>query len=480
MEVENILVKENQLIKDALSILDKSGLGTIFVVDDSKKLIGLVTDGDVRRALLKSVSLDLSITNIMNREFVSLPIGSDNSTILKELNKKIKIIPLVDKEYKISDYASINRLRKIMIASPLLEGNELAYVSECIETNWISSQGKFVRQFESLFSDFHDDYHALAVSNGTVALHLALVALNVGKGDEVLIPNLTFAASINAVLYTGATPVLVDVEKDSWNIDITKVEKHISSKTKAIMPVHLYGQACDMDAVSNLAKKHDLLVIEDSAEALGSKFGDKYVGSFGDASTFSFFGNKTITTGEGGMVLFKDEEVAKRAATLRDHGMNKNKRYWHDEVGFNYRLTNLQAAVGVAQFEKLDKFVTAKRLLAKRYNDCLSQFPFLQTPIEKKNSYNSYWLYTFLVKSEAPFKREELMDYLNSHGIENRPVFYPLHVMPPYRDYGNKEDLKVSQEVSDIGMSLPSAVNLTELEQKYICDTIVDFIQSKL
>lgn len=479
MEIKDILILHIQTIREALILLDKSGLGTLFVIDGSDKLVGIVTDGDIRRGLLNEKSLNSIVSEVMNENFVSLSIEAQNSEILEQLNKRIKIVPLLHKDGKIGDYATINRLRRIMIASPLLGGKELANVSECIKTNWISSQGKFVRMFEKQFSDSHNNYYALAVSNGTVALHLALVALGIGEGDEVLVPDLTFAASINAILYTGATPVLVDIEEDTWNIDLIKAETLISKKTKAIMPVHLYGQPCDMNKLLDLSEEHNLIIVEDAAEALGARYNNQIVGSFGDASTFSFFGNKTITTGEGGMVLFKDKKIAEKAAMLRDHGMNKNKRYWHDEVGFNYRMTNLQASIGVAQFERLEHFIKAKRNIAKAYYSALSIFPFIQAPIEKENTFSSYWLYTILIKKEANFNREELMQYLESYGIETRPVFYPLHIMPPYVKYGNNEDLKVSAYVSDIGMSLPSAVNLSELEQEYICKKIVEFVDSK-
>lgn len=477
MELKDIIISKNNNLREALELLDKNGSGTLFVVNDLNKLIGVLTDGDVRRFLLKDVNLKVKVEVLMNREFTSLSIDTDNAKIIECLNDKIKYIPLLDAEGVIVDYASIDRLRRISICSPLLQGNELLYLTECVKTNWISSQGKYVRLFEKKFKDYHEGFEALAVSNGTVALHLALEALGIGEGHEVIVPDLTFAASVNAVIYTGATPVLVDVEKDSFNIDVTKIEKLITSKTKAIMPVHLYGQSCDMDAVVAIAKKHNLFIVEDCAEALGSLFKGRPVGVFGDVATFSFFGNKTITTGEGGMVLFKDSKIAHNASVLRDHGMSKEKRYWHDYVGFNYRLTNLQASVGVAQFERLEYFVQAKRNLAATYNVTLNKYDFFQTPIEKEGTFNSYWLYTFLVKDNAPFSREDLMDYLSKKGVESRPVFYPLHIMPPYKTYGNKEHLQTSTLISKSGVSLPSSVNLSELESKYICNSISDFIK---
>jgi perosamine synthetase len=475
-ELKLLLLAEKCTIKEALELLDKNAQGIVFVIDKNQTILGVITDGDIRRALLQGKSLDENVTTIMNNNFTSLPIDATSEVILQHISNKIKIIPLVDNDNRVVDYASIKKVRPISIASPVLSGNELAYVTECIRTNWISSQGKFVRLFESMFSDIHSGHSALAVSNGTVALHLALVTINIGAGDEVIVPDLTFVASINAILYTGATPVLADIDPLSLNIDVTKIENLITSKTKAIMPVHLYGNPCDMVAIMNIAKKHNLLVIEDAAEALGSLYNAKPVGTFGDVATFSFFGNKTITTGEGGMIVFKNPEVAQKATMLRDHGMNKSKRYWHDEVGYNYRLTNIQAAIGVAQLERLDEFVAAKRNIAHQYNNSLKDCGFFQLPQELNNTHNSYWLYTVIVKENAPFIRNEIMAFLDQLGIETRPVFYPAHEMPPYVKFGIKENLTNSTKASYAGFSLPSAVSLSNDEIDRVCKALQQFI----
>lgn len=479
MEISELIVIEDNSIRTALRILDKSGSGVLFIVNSDSVLVGIVTDGDIRRSLINDVSLEEKISEIMNKDFVSLPIRSSNQIILQTLSDKIKVIPLIDKDGKVVDFATRKRLRKIPIASPQLEGNELAYVTDCIKTNWISSQGKYVKEFEEIFSNYHNGYYALAVSNGTVALHLALEALGIGEGDEVIVPDLTFAASINAILYTGATPVLVDVDSQSWNLNPELVRAAISNKTKGIMPVHLYGQPCDMKPIVEIANEYNLKIIEDCAEALGSTYFGQPVGCFGDVSTFSFFGNKTITTGEGGMIIFKDQKVYEKASVLRDHGMSKTRRYWHDMVGYNYRLTNLQAAIGVAQFERLETFVNRKRNAAALYNSVLSQSPFFQIPIVSDGYFNSYWLYTFLIKENSPFDREEFMDYMTNRSIETRPVFYPLHEMPPYQNFGNSQNLHISKDISERGVSLPSSVNLTEEELNHICQAISEFVEEK-
>jgi perosamine synthetase len=475
MDVKDISVTEDQLLRLALLKMDSSGLGSIFVVNDDNVLVGLVTDGDIRRWLLTGLDLSRPIKEIMNKTFISLPVEADISEILNQLNEKIKVLPLVDKQNRLVDYATNNKIRRIPVSAPLLNGNELLYVTECIKTSWVSSQGKFVKKFEELFSNYHGNRKALAVSNGTVALHLALEALNIGEGDEVLVPDLTFAASVNSIIYTGAKPVFIDVNANSWNIDVDKIEERINSKTKAIMVVHLYGLPCEMNEIVKLAKKYDLFLIEDCAEALGSYYNDYPVGTFGDVATYSFFGNKTITTGEGGMVVFKDEEVANFAAVLRDHGMSKSKRYWHDFVGYNYRITNLQAAIGVAQFERLDEFVSAKKRIAEFYDRIFNSYSYFQTPLVEKTYNNSYWLYTCLIRTDAPFERSELMEYLLGKGVETRPVFYPIHKMPPYEQYVTHE-ISQSIDISNRGISFPSSSNLTNLDLEYIKKTITSFL----
>ena len=324
--IQSLLVHQNTSIKDALSIIDKNAQGIVFAIDDQSKLVGVLTDGDIRRALLRGISLNEPVSVGMQRKFVSRPVSTSSKDLILLLNDQIRHIPLVDENNIPVDYACPHRLHQIPIMEPSLTGNEIEYVTDCIKTNWISSQGMYVRKFESLFAEYCGYPYALAVSNGTVALHLALVALHIGPGDEVIVPDLTFVASINAILYTGATPVIVDIHIETWTIDPSEIEKKITSATKAIMPVHLYGHPCHMDEIMAIAKRHNLFVVEDCAEAIGSKYKNKIVGSFGEVSTFSFFGNKTITTGEGGMVLFRDKETHERAKKLRDHGMVPTKR----------------------------------------------------------------------------------------------------------------------------------------------------------
>ena len=366
--INQMCVTQNSTIEQALIAIDRNAQGICFVVDASECFIGVITDGDIRRCLLNGFDLGTQVNKIVNTKALALAYDTPSEEIQKRFTDKIKHIPLLDKEKRIIDYACVHRLHRIPVMEPFLGGNELAYVADCIQSGWISSKGIYVTRFEDDVAKFCEASHALAVSNGTTALHLALEALGIGPGDEVIVPDFTFAASINSVLYTGATPVIVDIEPETWTISIPEIEKAITPKTKAIMPVHIYGHPCDMDKIMALAKKHNLLVVEDCAEALGSTYRGKPVGAFGDAASFSFFGNKVITTGEGGMVIFQKKEHYELARVLRDHGMNPQKRYWHDVVGYNYRMTNLQAAIGVAQMEQIGTFLNKRKEMAKAYD----------------------------------------------------------------------------------------------------------------
>ncbi|KKP43500.1 MAG: hypothetical protein UR31_C0004G0006 [Parcubacteria group bacterium GW2011_GWA2_33_14] len=377
----------------------------------------------------------------------------------------------------------------IPVASPALIGNEKKYVLDCLKTNWISSIGKYVTLFERAFSKYIGVKHALTCSNGTVALHLALLALGIKNGDEVLCPTLTYIATANSILYVGAKPVFLDCQKDTWNIDPAKIEEKITKKTKAIIIVHLYGHSCDMEDILKIAKKHNLYVIEDSAEALGSKYllagrqgKGKMCGSFGDIATFSFFGNKVITSGEGGMVVTNNDELAKKVALLKNQGMDTNKRYWHPVLGYNYRLTNVQSAIGLAQLENIGKFILKRRRIAKMYSRYLKNIEGITLSLEKDYTFHSYWMYCILIEKEYGVDRDRLMSLLEKQGIQTRPFFYPIHTMPAYQalhHYG----LDVSEEISRKGISLPTFYDLSEDQVKYIAHQLVrlkkDIIKDK-
>jgi perosamine synthetase len=353
------------------------------------------------------------------------------------------------------------------VYQPSLQGNEKKYVNECLDSTWISSKGKFIKEFEDGFAKFIDVKHAASVSNGTVAIHLALVALGISAGDEVIVPTLTYIASVNAIAYTGAKPVFVDSLADSWQIDPAQIEQKITPATKAIMAVHLYGQACDMDALQAICKKNNLFLIEDCAEAIGTKYKGKHVGTFGDISTFSFFGNKTITTGEGGMVVTNDETLHERSTHFKGQGLAKFREYWHDVIGYNYRMTNICAAIGLAQLEQINTFIEKKKQIAGWYMANLkdSKFTFHH---EMENTYHSYWMCSILV--EQPEDRDIVREFLKTKGIETRPLFYPVHTMPMYSN--SFERFKVAENLGWRGINLPSYPALSEQNIIFICDAL--------
>jgi perosamine synthetase len=361
---------------------------------------------------------------------------------------------------------------RIPVYQPSLNGNEKKYVNECLESTWISSKGKFVNEFEAAFAKYTEVKYATTVSNGTVAIHLALMALGIGKDDEVIVPTLTYIASVNAIAYTGATPVFVDSLNESWQINPADVENKITTKTKAIMAVHLYGHPCEMDSLVAICKKYNIFLIEDCAEAIGTKYKGKHVGTFGDISTFSFFGNKTITTGEGGMVVTNDQTLYDRSVHFKGQGLAKHRQYWHDVIGYNYRMTNICAAIGLAQLENIEKILIEKKRVADTYRSCLESSPVIfHNPISN-DIYHSYWMCSILTKDAK--ERDALREYLNELGIETRPLFYPVHTMPMYS--GQFQRHPIAENLGWRGINLPSYPELKKEEIEFICFEIKNFM----
>lgn len=361
---------------------------------------------------------------------------------------------------------------KYPVYQPSLSGNEKKYVLECLDSSWISSKGSFVHKFEGEFKTFIDVKHATCVSNGTVALHLALVALGVGVGDEVIVPTFTYIASVNAITYTGATPIFVDSLKETWQMDPEDVKRKITSKTKAILAVHLYGHPCNMEAIVHLCKENSLFLLEDCAEAIGSEYKGRHVGSFGDISIFSFFGNKTITTGEGGMVVTNDHTLYDRSVHFKGQGLAKHRQYWHDVIGYNYRMTNICAAIGLAQLEQANKFIERKIHIANLYKETLKSTN-IQFHNEHQDVKHSYWMCSFLVPEAS--QRDPLREFLSSKGIETRPAFYPVHTMPMYSQKFQRHP--VAEDLAWRGINIPSYPSLTDDQVIEISENVNDFFK---
>ncbi len=358
----------------------------------------------------------------------------------------------------------------IPVYKPSITELEKKYVNDCLDSSWISSKGHYVDTFEKEFAKKTQVKYATSVSNGTVALHLALLALGIGPGDEVIVPTFTYIASVNAITYCGAKPVFVDSLKESWQVNPFDIVRKISSKTKAIMIVHLYGQPADMWEISEIAKQYNLFVVEDCAEAFGSYYGDQHVGTFGDIATYSFFGNKTITAGEGGMVVTNNETLYDRAFHLKGQGLAKHRQYWHDAVGYNYRMTNIACAIGLAQLERSDALLSEKRRIANFYHDFFKN-THVKTHREMSNTTHSYWMNSVLFDCDAR-QRDEFRVKLERKGIETRPLFYPVHTMPMYSH--KYESHPVAENISRRGFNIPSYPGLTDSELKYICDSILE------
>lgn len=359
-------------------------------------------------------------------------------------------------------------VKRIPVYEPVLGPEVRANVLECIDTNWISSRGAFIERFEAEFAKLTGVPHAASVSNGTVALHLAMLALGIGAGDEVIVPTFTYIASVNAIRYEGATPVFVDSLEDSWQLDPADVERKITPRTRAIMVVHLYGQPADMPRLAEIARRHDLRLIEDCAEAFGSLIGERHVGTWGDVSTYSFFGNKTVTTGEGGMVVSLDPAIDARVRKLKGQGLAGTREYWHDEIGYNYRMTNICAAIGLGQLSMADQFMARKRDIAARYRDGLAGAP-VRFFWEMPGTTSSYWMNCIAVDDAE--SRDALRHHLAAAGIETRPAFYPAHTMPMYSAYAAGE-YPVAVRLASAGLNLPSSPALTDEDVDIVISAI--------
>lgn len=356
----------------------------------------------------------------------------------------------------------------IPVAAPVLSGNEKKYVQDCLDSGWISSQGKYIQAFESEFAKFCQVNHAIACSNGTVALHLALMALGVGPQDEVIIPTLTYVATANAVAYCGAKPVFVDSQADTWNIDPELIESKINDKTKAIIVVHLYGNPCDLDKIQAIADKYNLPIIEDAAEAHGALFQGKKIGSIGKVNTFSFYGNKIITTGEGGMVTTNDTELAAKIHQLKGQGVDPSRRYYFPIIGYNYRMTNICAAIGLAQLENIDWHLEKRQAIANWYQNKLKTHPDLKQQIARTDVHHVHWMFNVLISQGSFESRDELIRMMAEKGVETRPLFIPVHSLPPYQHLQDDHDFVQANKMGASGITLPTWSGLDQADLEYV------------
>lgn len=363
----------------------------------------------------------------------------------------------------------------IPVNEPLLDGNEKKYLAECIDTGWISSEGPFITKFEDEMARRVGRKYAIAVSNGTAALDAAVTALGIGAGDEVIMPAFTIISCISQIVRLGALPVLVDSDPMTWNMDVANIESKITKRTKAIMVVHIYGLPVDVDPILDLANKYGIRVIEDAAEMHGQTYKARPCGSFGDISTFSFYPNKHITCGEGGMILTDSEDLANRCRSLRNLCFQPSKRFVHEELGWNLRMTNLQAAVGLAQLERLDEFVARKRRMGLMYSEKLASVPGLQLPLAQTSyARNIYWVFGIVIQGDVHCDAEEAMRRLASKGVGCRPFFAPMHIQPVFRKIGLFEGqyFPVAENMYRNGFYIPSGMALTDEQIDTVANSV--------
>jgi perosamine synthetase len=439
--------------ESVLSVIEKcldNGLGTCLIVGDDQRLVGQISLDDIRDALLDGTaiadpSLDWHLTSAKTRA----SLGSLRNNV--EPDQALQ--PVLDGAGRLVSVQVDRSTQPVQVAMPHLTRHEFRSMLDAFISSWISSKGPYVPKFERDFRDFVGVRHGVAVSNGTVALHLALVALGVGPGDEVIVPDLTFAATINAVLYCGATPVIVDVDPRTWCMTRRLVEGACTARTKAIIPVHLYGRPAEIGPITEFAHRRGIAVIEDCAEAHGARYAGRPVGQFGDVSCFSFYANKIVTTGEGGMCLTPSDDLARSLRMLRDHGMSPDRSYWHERVGYNYRITNLQAAIGQSQLWRVDEVLQRNAGIANLYREALEDIPGVRFPPELPDEYEPVvWLACVQVPAD---KRLQLMQAAREAKIETRPFFHPLSSLPPYGVYARP--CPISIELSATGVNLPTS-----------------------
>lgn len=365
----------------------------------------------------------------------------------------------------------------IPIYKPSISELEKEYVRDALNSGWVSSQGKYIELFEEKFAAYCGTKYALTTSSGTAAIHLALVSYGITEGDEVIVPDFTFIATANAVRYTRAKVVLVDIEEDTLCIDPVKIEEAITDKTKVIIPVHIYGHPANMIAIKQIAQKYNLILLEDAAEAHGAEVKSQKTGSLGDCGIFSFYGNKIVTCGQGGMLTTNDEKLYQRAKYLREYASSPDKKYWHDEVGYNYRLTNLQAALGLAQLERIDETVKRKKEIFRLYHEELSELPGIKLNFTANWAVNVYWLICLKIEYFDAQERDNIIKYLKTYGIDSRPFFYPISDMPMY---GNSyQQTPISHKISQRGINLPSYCDLKIEDIAYICDCVRAYLDTK-
>lgn len=479
--IESIIVEKEKTIKGVMQCIDKSGIGIALVVNRGRKLLGVATDGDIRRALLSGKSFDSSISSVMNtKPTIALEETSASELLDLMLKKSIGQIPIIDTEGTIVDLVLLSQLKSIPLSSPDITHKEIEIINQVLATPSLSI-GPKIKEFEQKIANYIGTRHAVAVNSGTSALHLGIRGLDIKDGDEVITTPFSFIASANCALFERAKPIFVDIDKNTLCIDVTKIEEKISTKTKAILPVHVFGHPCQMDKVMEIARLHHLVVIEDACEAIGAEYKGKKVGSFGNVGVFAFYPNKQITTAEGGMIVTDDENIAELCRSMRNQGREDNNSWLsHKRLGYNYRMSELSAALGVAQTNRIDEILKKRQQVADFYNERLKEADEVEIPYIDPDVKMSWFVYVIRLNSER-FSREgrdRILQELKGKGISCSNYFPPIHLEPFYQQlFGYKEgDFPITEKVSGLTIAMPFYNNLTEEEVDYICNSLKDII----
>ncbi len=498
-DLKTFCTTANHSIRDILGQIDANGLGILLIVSEDGILQGVVTDGDIRRALQENVSPESESRVLLERKAntaYARPISGRSSDghqdHLETLRKRrILHLPIVGEDMRVVGLVTRDI---IPLSEPEITGNEWKYVKECLDSGWVSSAGPFVSRFESAFAAYAGARNAVAVGSGTAGLHVALRVVGVEAGDEVIVSDLTFIASVNAINYCGAHPILMDASPRDWQMDAEKVARFLESecsrrsghcinkrtgrRVRAIVPVHILGLACDIQRIIELASSYGLAVIEDAAEGVGVLRGGKHVGTFGDIGVFSFNGNKIVTTGGGGMLVTQNDRHAEYARYLTTQAKDDPLEYVHNEIGYNYRMTNIQAAMGVAQLERLSEFIARKRAIARAYEAAFTNDESLTRMPVPEDVTATYWLYTVLLSPETTLeRRKEILKKLNANGIGARPFWHPVHDLPPYRTCQSYE-IEHAVRLYERGISLPSSVGLPKDDLERCIHVFMQLVQA--
>ena len=480
-KIEPVVLKEKNTIKEAMKCIDRGGLRVAFIINKEEKLLGVITDGNIRRALLEGKDFNCPIKNVMTTDLISVKKETSATKILEIMIKNnIQEIPIINNKGVLIDIILLRDLKSIPLSSPDITHREIKIISQVLNSSYLSI-GPKVKEFEKKIANYIGVQYAIAVNSGTSALHLCIRALDLKDGDEVITTPFSFIASANCMLFERAKPVFVDIDENTLCIDSQKIEGKITKRTKAILPVHIFGHPCEMQKIMAIAKKYNLAVIEDACEALGSEYKNKKVGSFGDVATFAFYPNKQITTAEGGMIVTNNKNIAKLCFSMRNQGRDEGNAWLsHSRLGYNYRMSELSAALGVIQMERIKEILRKRKKVAKLYNQKLSNIKEIKTPHIGSDIKMSWFVYIIRLNDQKFSRkdRDKIIEKLNNKGISCRDYFPPIHLEPFYVGmFSHKRgDFPITEKVSSTTIALPFYNNLTEEEVDYVCGNLKNIL----